>query len=124
MPSKSYHLVHANISIARDVLCHPIIKGFVELADEIDEIAWNTPGFVSQPTPPDADSIYQHPELLNLSVWESIESLQNFVYSGKHKTALDHREEWFVQGEKYNYILYWEEAGVISMESETRNPGI
>jgi hypothetical protein len=118
MQTKSYHLVHANIAIARAPLDHPIMKGFIELADIIDEIASTSPGFVSQPNPPDSGLIFKEPELLNLSIWESVESLQNFTYLGRHAAALDRRSEWFLQKEKYNYVLYWEEAGKLPLESE------
>ena len=90
----------------------------VEQADLIDEIASNSPGFVSQPNPPDADSIYRFPELLNLSVWESVESLRAFTFAGKHAAALKRRAEWFVQKEKHNYVFYWDQAGKPPMESE------
>ena len=59
-------------------------------------------------------------QLLNLSIWESVESLCNFTYSGEHAAALERRGEWFVQGEKYNYVLYWDEVGVIPKESDVQ----
>jgi hypothetical protein len=118
MPPKSYHLVHANIAIGRAPLDHPIMKDFVDLADQIDEIATNSAGFISQPTPPDAGSVFKDPALLNLSVWESVENLRNFTFSGEHSAALERRTEWFTQEQPINYVLYWEVAGHTPLERE------
>ena len=111
MPSKTYHLVHANIAVARAPLDHPQMEDFMARVDRIDAIAAGTPGFVSQPTPEDSGSVFKEPELLNLSIWESVESIRNFTYSGQHAAALEHRAEWFVQEQEYNFVLYWGEAG-------------
>ncbi|MEJ2710422.1 MAG: DUF3291 domain-containing protein [Anaerolineales bacterium] len=118
MPSKAFHLIHANIAVARAPLDHPQMADFMARVDRIDAIAAGTPGFVSQPTPADSGSIFKEPELLNLSIWESVESIHSFTYSGQHAAALERRAEWFVQKQKYNYVLYWEEAGEIPLESE------
>jgi len=118
MPSKTYHLVHANIAVGRAPLDHPTMKGFVDLADRIDEIAMNSTGFVSQPTPPDAGSVFKAPAMLNLSVWESVESIRKFTFGGEHAAALERRAEWFTQKEEYNYVLYWEEVGHTPTEKE------
>ena len=70
---------------------------FVAMADEIDALAHAAPGFVAQPTPPDEGNIYKGQVLLNLSIWESVESLEQFTYAGQHNLALSRRTEWFTQ---------------------------
>ena len=120
MTDKGYHLYHANVAIARASLDHPIMKDFVDLADIIDDIASKSPGFISQPAPPDEGSIYVDPHLLNLSVWESVESIRNFTFSGEHAAALNRREDWFIQGQPYNYVLYWDTAGKLPTEMNVK----
>jgi len=118
MTHSAYSLIHANIAVVREALDHPVMNDFVQMADEIDEIARNSLGFVSQPTPSDEGSIYTGNHLLNLSIWDSVESLRDFTYSNQHKLALARREEWFIQGERYNYVLYWARRGHLPTENE------
>ena len=118
MNHSEYYLIHANITVARESLDHPVMSDFVQMADEIDEIAQNSPGFISQPTPGDEGSIYTGKHLLNLSIWDSVEYLRDFTYSNHHELALARREEWFVQGERYNYVLYWAKRGHLPTEKE------
>lgn len=115
-----HHLVHANIAHARASLDDPEMSGFMSRVDEIDSLAQSAPGFIAQPTPPDEGEIYQGNWLLNLSIWESVESLQAFTYSGKHARALEKRAEWFVQHEGPNYVLFWVPAGHIPTEAEIK----
>lgn len=120
MRNPNYYLIHANIAVAREALDHPIMADFVEIADEIDEIAHNSPGFVAQPTPRDEGSIFKGKYLLNLSIWDTVESLRDFTYSNAHKLALTRREDWFIQGERYNYVLYWSQRESLPTEKEIK----
>lgn len=118
MKHPDYYLVHANIAIAREPLDHPVMQGFMDLADEIDALGQRSPGFISQPVPEDEGAVYTGNQLLNLSIWDSVEDLRAFTHSGEHLAAMGHRAEWFVQGEQYNYVLYWEKRGVLPSERE------
>jgi heme-degrading monooxygenase HmoA len=115
-----YYLVHANIAVARAPLDDPLMEDFLQMADEVDEIARNSPGFVSQPAPDDEGSIFTGKRLLNLSIWDSVESLMDFTHSGQHGQALKRREDWFEQGQEYNYVLYWERRGHVPLEEEIK----
>lgn len=120
MKNSEYYLIHANIAIAKESLDHPIMNDFVQMADEIDEIARNSPGFISQPTPGDEGSIFTGKHLLNLSIWDAAEYLRDFTFTNEHKLALSRREEWFIQGERYNYVLYWAKRGHLPTEKEVK----
>src|ERR1022692_876929 len=105
--TSGYHLVHANVAHASAPLDSPIMTGFVSQVDEINSLARSAPGFVAQPTPPDEGAVYTAPLLLNISIWESIESLDAFTHQGKHAEALGRREEWFEQDSAIpKYALY------------------
>ncbi len=47
------------------------------------------------------------PSALTLSIWESIEAVKSFTYSGAHDTALHRRKEWFVSPQWPNYAMWW-----------------
>jgi hypothetical protein len=42
-----------------------------------------------------------------LSVWESLEQVFAFAYSGVHAEAMSKRKEWFVNGEWPTYVAWW-----------------
>ena len=115
-----FHLVHANIAVMRAPFDDPIMADFLDWADEIDALASRSPGFISQPLPTDEGSIFKGKTLLNLSIWETVESLQSFTYQGRHAQALDHRAEWFVQYKGPNFVLYWAPTGHIPTELEVK----
>jgi hypothetical protein len=117
----SYHLVHANLATARGSFDDPIMEGFVDRIDEIDSLAQSWPGFVAQPALPDEGLFYPEPFLLNVSVWESMESLRQFTYTGQHAAMLKQREEWFLQSDRPAYVLYWSLVSVAPSEKEIKD---
>jgi catechol 2,3-dioxygenase-like lactoylglutathione lyase family enzyme len=59
---------------------------------------------------------------LNVSVWESLESLDAYTHQGRHAEALARRGEWFVQGaEGPTYVLYWAPRGHTVTEKEVKD---
>ena len=107
MENLDYHLVHANVAIIRAPLEDPRMADFVRQADELDALAQASAGFISQPTPEDDGSIFNHTRLLNLSIWESVKALEIFTFGPEHGQALARRTEWFIQYERPNYVLFW-----------------
>lgn len=76
------------------------MMGFVSQLDHINRLAENSPGFVwrLQSDEGDATSIRVFDDALiivNMSVWESIEALKTYVYSGDHLTVLKQKKQWF-----------------------------
>jgi Domain of unknown function (DUF3291) len=49
--------------------------------------------------------------IVNMSVWESLEALRNFVYRSDHIRVLRDRAKWFEKMEKPYYCLWWVPAG-------------
>lgn len=113
-----YHLIHANIATMHAPFDDPCMADFVAMADEIDALAHAAPGFVAQPTPSDEGAVFKGSVLLNLSIWESVESLEVFTYGGQHELALARRTEWFTQEPQPNYVLFWMPAGEVPSEVE------
>src|SRR6478672_6661109 len=51
--------------------------------------------------------------LINLSVWESIEALEAFVYRSDHTAYLRRRREWFGRMDEAMLALWWVPAGIL-----------
>jgi hypothetical protein len=113
-----YRLVHANVAIAKAPLDDPRMSGFMDRVDEIDTLAQGWPGFIAQPTLPDEGAIYSEPALLNVSIWDSVENLRAFTYTGQHADQLERRADWFEQPDEPTYVLYWSPAGEIPTEAQ------
>jgi hypothetical protein len=47
---------------------------------------------------------------INLSVWESVEALERFVYQTIHKRFY-RRAEWFGHFEQQYFVMWWVPAG-------------
>jgi hypothetical protein len=120
MDGTTHHLVHANIAIMRAPLDDPIMAEFVAQADEIDTLAQGSPGFVSQPIPEDKGAVFSGRTMLNLSIWESVESLERFTHQGLHAKALERQADWFLQSDNPNYVLYWALVGDLPTEREVK----
>ena len=92
------------------------MKGFVDRLDEINALADDSPGFVwrLQTEEGDATSIqaFDDPNLIvNMSAWENIESLKNFVYKTAHVELIRDRDAWFSKIKTVHQVLWWIPAG-------------
>ena len=74
-------------------------KGFVwRLADD----SGNATGFRPFPDPQMA---------VNLSVWDSVEALEQFVWQTVHKRFYGRRPEWFDTMDGPHFVMWWVPAG-------------
>jgi hypothetical protein len=51
--------------------------------------------------------------IINMSVWESVESLRNYVYEQAHAIAMKQRNKWFDKLDEPQVALWWILAGHI-----------
>ena len=80
-----FHIAQVNIGRIRAELNDPIMSGFVERLEEINSLADSAPGFVWRLQTSEGNATYLRPfaderTLLNMSVWETVESLRHFVF--------------------------------------------
>ena len=82
----------------------------------INALAERSPGFVwrLQDDPADSSSspVFDPKIVVTLSLWQSLEALQAFVYQGPHGAAFRRRAEWFEpRPGQPNVVLWWVKAG-------------
>ena len=112
-----FHLAQINIGRFRAPLEDPIMEGFRTQLGPINALADQSFGFVwrLQTEEGDATAIrpYDGDDLMaiNLSVWESLEALQRFVYASAHVATLRDRKQWFEPIEGAILVLWWIPAG-------------
>lgn len=125
MGIKSHHLSQVNISRMIAPLESPVMAEFVAKLDSINKLADNSPGFIwrLKTESNNATSIHAYDDeliLLNLSVWESIDALKQFVYRSQHGKVMRNRQKWFHKSEGHNMALWWITIGHIPTVDEAK----
>jgi hypothetical protein len=125
LPSTPVHLAQVNIARMRAPLDDPLMEGFRSQLERINQIADQSPGFVWRLKTPEGDATSLRPFederiLVNMSVWESIEALHQYVYAGPHLGPLRDRREWFLPYEGPMLVLWWIPAGHIPTVEEAK----
>jgi Domain of unknown function (DUF3291) len=100
----------------------PALAEFMALLDPINAIADQAPGFVwrLQSEEGNATSIPVLGDarlIVNMSVWESIDRLADFVYRSGHVAVMRRRREWF-ERMKVFMALWWVPAGHLPTVAE------
>jgi hypothetical protein len=106
------HLAQLNIGRLLAPLDDPRIADFVDNLESVNALAEASPGYVwrLQDEHGDATSIRAFEDelmILNLTVWESVETLADFVYRTGHVDFLRRRREWFEGAVEATTCLWW-----------------
>src|SRR5262249_9461757 len=94
------HLAELNIGRVRYPLGDPRMAGFVDNLDRVNGIADRSEGFVWRLKDESGNNTnlraFDDPLIIaNVSVWESPEALERYVWQTVHKRFYGHRHEWF-----------------------------
>src|SRR5436309_4941156 len=113
-----FHVAQLNVATLRAPLDSPQLSEFVANLEPINAIADASPGFVwrLQTEAGDATSIRAFDDdmiIVNLSVWESLETLRAFVYASVHKTYLGRKAEWFEPASEAYLAVWWIPSGTV-----------
>lgn len=119
------HLAQVNVARLAAPLDSPQLADFVANLEPINAIADASDGFVwrLQTDAGDATALRIFDDdwlIVNMSVWESLEALRNYVYRSPHADVLRRRQEWFDKMVEVHVALWWIEAGTIPTLSEAQ----
>ena len=125
MQERRFHLAQVNIGRLRAPIEDPIMDGFRSQLDPINALADRSPGFVWRLQTEDGNATAIRPfaderMAINMSVWESLEALQQFVYRSAHLGPLRDRMQWFEPMEGPILALWWIPAGHVPTVSEAQ----
>jgi hypothetical protein len=112
MEQPRYYLAQLNIARMRAPLDDPLMAGFVARLDAINAAADRARGFVwrLQADDGNATSIRADGDpriLVNMSVWQSIDALHDYVYRSDHLDPFRRRAEWFERLDGPSLVLWW-----------------
>ena len=96
----AFHVAQVNVARMREPLGRPSMQAFVDGLEPINALADASPGFVwrLQTDDGDATSLRVFDDdmtIVNMSVWDSVEALREFVFRSEHAGYLRRRSEWF-----------------------------
>ncbi|QDE91099.1 hypothetical protein BHS06_20170 [Myxococcus xanthus] len=125
MTTQKFHVAQLAISLAREPLDHPLMQDFVAQLRPVNELADRSPGFVWRLQTDEGNATgvrgFDNPLiLLNMSTWESVESLFDFVYKSEHVVPFRDRRKWFLPVEGPPYVLWWVPAGHLPTVAEAK----
>ena len=123
-----YVLAQVNIARLRAPLDSPLLADFVADLDPVNATADAAPGFIWRLQTEDGnatsvrafewDAAGSAGVLVNMSVWESVQALAGFVYSGAHRQVLRRRRRWFEQMAEAYTALWWIPRGHVPATHE------
>lgn len=107
-----FHLAQVNIGRLRAPIDDPSMEGFRSQLDPINALADRSPGFVWRLQTEAGNAIAIRPfsderMAINMSVWESLDALQQFVYRSAHRGPLRDKRQWFETIEGPIQALWW-----------------
>ncbi len=92
------------------------MEGFVSRLEPLNALADASPGFVWRLQTEEGDATEfdvfgDELILFNMSVWESVDALEAYVYKSGHVSAVQRRTQWFEKPVKSPFVLWWIEPG-------------
>lgn len=123
MPSSSMHLAQLNVGRLRAPMDDPMIDDFRMNLAPVNALAEVSPGFVwrLQDETGDATSIKpfgDELEIVNLTVWTSIDALADFTYRSGHVEIMRRRRQFFETPAQPFLCLWWIPEGAIPTVAE------
>ena len=113
------HLAELNVGRLLAPTDDPRVAEFMGALDRINGLGKRMPGFVwmaegsgepgtgNTAVKLDGDAQF----VSNLTVWESVESLEAFVWNTVHRAFYERRAEWFEVLGKLHFVMWWVPAG-------------
>jgi len=110
------HLAELNIGRLLHPLDDPRMADFADNLDRVNGIADRSEGFVWRLKGESGNATgiqaFDDPRIiLNISLWESVDALERYVWQTVHKRFYGRRHEWFDRFEGPYFVMWWVPAG-------------
>ena len=112
-----WQLAEINVARMKGVnINDPVMLEFTDNLERVNNLAEQSEGFIwrLKDESNNATSLNPYDDeqvIINISVWESIETLEKFVYKTFHTDFLKRRKEWFHAYGKAYTAMWWIPAG-------------
>jgi heme-degrading monooxygenase HmoA len=117
------HLAQLNVATAVADLDSPRLADFMGALAGVNALAERAPGFVwrlqsDQGNATDIKVSDDPRYIVNLSVWETAEALEQFVWNTVHKRIYAKRAKWFAPRREAHLVMWWVPAGHLPSVAE------
>jgi hypothetical protein len=110
----AHQLAQLNIAQMKLAIDDPSMVDFVARLEDINALADQARGFVwrLQTDAGDATAIdyFGADKLVNMSVWQDLDSLHDYVFRSAHNQVMALRKRWFARMVDAYSVLWWVEA--------------
>lgn len=113
------HLAELNVGRLLAPTDDPRVAEFMPALDRVNGLGKRMPGFVwmmegsgAPGTGNTGTKIGGDPQFVsNLTVWDSVETLEQFVWNTVHRQFYERRQEWFEVLGAQHFVMWWVPAG-------------
>jgi len=119
----NWHIAQLNVGRLVAPTDSPDVAAFMAALDRVNALAEASPGFVWRLKSDSGNAtdiqVSSDPQfLVNMSVWESVEALFDYVYRSGHTKVMVRRREWFEKPDRPFLCLWWVPAGHVPTVDE------
>ncbi|MGC8202889.1 DUF3291 domain-containing protein [Aliiroseovarius sp. PTFE2010] len=119
MQPSGHQLAQLNVGRLVAPTDDPRLAEFMQNLDRINDMGKRMPGFVwmmegsGAPGTGNTDTkIAGDPQFVaNLTVWQDVPSLENFVWNTVHKIFYGRRRDWFDVSGQLHFVMWWVREG-------------
>lgn len=109
-------LAQLNIAEALDDMNSQRLVDFVSAIDRVNTVASRSPGFIwrwdeNPEDHIDTRKVKDPRQIINMSVWETAEALEHFVWNTIHKKVYQKKAKWFDVPKQAHFVMWWIESG-------------
>jgi hypothetical protein len=123
MSIQNFHIAQINIGKMLAPLDDPIMAEFATALDRVNAIADGSPGFIWRLKTDSGNATdiraYENPKMLvNVSVWQTVEELKDYVYRSLHGEFFSRRRHWFEKYDGKHFAMWWIRVGHLPTVAE------
>ena len=119
MKPAGYHLAELNVGRLLAPTDDTRVAEFMAALDRVNGMGKRMPGFVwmmegsGEPGTGNTEAKLEGDAqfVSSLTVWESVATLENFVWNTVHRTFYERRQEWFEVLGKMHFLMWWVPVG-------------
>lgn len=119
MTGHPMQLAELNVGRLLAPTSYPRVAEFMAALDRVNGLGKRMPGFVwmmegsgAPGTGNTENAVGSDPQMVaNLTVWESVETLEAFVWNTVHRQFYERRAEWFEVLGRMHFVMWWVPAG-------------
>ena len=111
-----YELAQLNVGVIKGPMDSPVMADFAANLERINALAEATPGFIWRLQTEEGDAtalrLFENERMLvNMLVWQDVESLNRYVDNSAHVELMRRHREWFEHMNEAFLVLWWVASG-------------